>query len=129
MLRVSAPKLTSAPRAMRVAATGLAPARPSMTSGIQRASSARSSLYSRPSNSGEVISCAKRARRNATFASPSTNDRCGTGRMKDGWSGRSPAATSDRHSARLVANWPAIAYALPQATLPSGAGGVELSSQ
>jgi hypothetical protein len=35
-------------------------------------------------NSGEVASCRARARRNATSASPSTNDRCGTRRMNDG---------------------------------------------
>jgi hypothetical protein len=121
--RASAPKFTSVPRSIRVAATGTLGSRPSITSGIHSAIWPRSSVYSRPAKSGDRDSASARARRYAT-SSPVTNDRCGTSRRNVDSAGSSPHSASALHSSRLCANCAAMLIAFLQSTLPSVPRGV-----
>ena len=74
---MSAPKSTSVPEAMRVAAIGCDFLRPGTMSGVQERMVRASVENSMPANSGWSLSASYRLRRYSTLASPHTKLMCG----------------------------------------------------
>lgn len=121
---MSAPKSTSVPATVRLAATRALGLRFFARSGVHSAMRSRSSVNSISSKSGCSARAATRFFRYSMFALPLTKVMCGAVLMKLCGSGNAPCSTRYDQYCRLTWNCSLIETALSALTVPSGFSGM-----
>ena len=120
----SAPKSTSVPEAIRVAAMGCDLLRPGIMRGAHWRMVRASVENSMPWKSGWSLSASYRLRRYSTFFSPHTKLMCGVALIKDSGSGSAPLPTRYDQNCRDTWNCSFTLTALEISIDPSARSGV-----